>query len=64
MAAGYIVAALVAGRIGDRVGLARVITFASLVYGFGLLAGGFGSAWHAWYLALIFLVAIAGGAAS
>ena len=54
-------AALVAGRIGDRIGLARVITAASAVYGVGLLAGGFGSEWHAWYLGLIFVVAIAGG---
>ncbi len=61
VAAGYIVAALFAGRIGDRVGLARVITFASAVYGVGLLAGGFVTTWHAWYLVLIFLVAIAGG---
>ena len=61
VAAGYIVAALVAGRIGDRIGLARVIAFASAVYGVGLLAGGFGREWHAWYLALIFVVAIAGG---
>jgi MFS family permease len=61
VAAGYIVAALVAGRIGDRVGLARVIAFASAVYGVGLLAGGLGREWHAWYLGLIFVVAIAGG---
>jgi MFS family permease len=61
VAAGYIVAALFAGRIGDRVGLARVITAASAVYGVGLLAGGFATTWHAWYLVLIFLVAIAGG---
>ena len=61
VAGGYIVAALVAGRIGDRIGLARVISVASAVYGVGLLAGGLGSEWHAWYLALIFLVAIAGG---
>jgi MFS family permease len=61
VAAGYIVAALVAGRIGDRIGLARVIAFASAVYGVGLLAGGLGREWHAWYLALIFVVAIAGG---
>jgi MFS family permease len=61
VAGGYIVAALVAGPVGDRVGLARVITFASAVYGVGLLAGGFGREWHAWYLALIFVVAIAGG---
>ncbi len=54
-------AALLAGRIGDRIGLARMITGASLVYGVGLLAGGLGTTWHAWYLALIFLVAIAGG---
>ena len=61
VAGGYIVAALLAGRIGDRIGLARMITGASLVYGFGLLAGGLATTWHAWYLALIFLVAIAGG---
>jgi MFS family permease len=61
VAGGYIVAALVAGPVGDRIGLARVITFASAVYGVGLLAGGLGSEWHAWYLALIFVVAIAGG---
>ena len=61
VAGGYIVAALVAGPVGDRIGLARVIAFASAVYGVGLLAGGLGSEWHAWYLALIFVVAIAGG---
>ncbi len=61
VAGGYIVAALVAGRIGDRVGLARVIIVASAVYGTGLVAGGLGSEWHAWYLAIIFAVAIAGG---
>lgn len=61
VAGGYIVAALVAGRLGDRVGLARVITVASAIYGVGLLAGGLGREWHAWYLVVIFLVAIAGG---
>jgi MFS family permease len=61
VAGGYIVAALVAGRLGDRLGLARVITAASAVYGVGLLAGGLGREWHAWYLVLVFLVAIAGG---
>ncbi len=61
VAGGYIVAALAAGRIGDRVGLARVIIVASAVYGTGLVAGGLGREWHAWYLGLIFTVAIAGG---
>ena len=61
VAAGYIVAALVAGRVGDRIGIARVIAAASAVYGVGLLAGGLGREWHAWYLALVFVVAIAGG---
>ena len=51
VAGGYIVAALVAGRIGDRVGLARVIVVASVVYGTGLVAGGLGTKWHTWYLA-------------
>lgn len=61
VAGGYIVAAIVSGPIGDRYGLARVIAFSSVVYGIGLLCGGFGRTWHAWYLFLIFFVAIAGG---
>jgi MFS family permease len=61
VAAGYIVAALVAGPIGDRAGLARVIAIASAVYGTGLVAGGLGRQWHDWYLGPIFVVAIAGG---
>ncbi len=62
VAAGYVVAAVVSGPIGDRVGLARVITACAVVYGVGLMLGGFGREWHDWYLALIFPVAIAGGA--
>jgi hypothetical protein len=31
------------------------------VYGAGMLAGGLGQEWHTWYLALVVLVAIAGG---
>ncbi len=62
VAGGYIMAAVVAGPLGDRFGLAKVIVGASLVYGFGLLGGGLATEWHAWYLAIIFFVAIAGGA--
>jgi MFS family permease len=62
VAGGYVIAALVAGRLGDRFGLARVIFFCSFVYGAGLLLGGLAATWHAWYLALIFPVSIAGGA--
>jgi MFS family permease len=62
VAGGYIVAALVSGPLGDRYGLARVIACCSLVYGAGLVAGGLATTWHAWYLPLIFTVAIAGGA--
>jgi MFS family permease len=58
---GYLVAALVAGRLGDRVGLAPVIVVASLVYGGGYMAGGLATQWHEWYLPVIFPVAIAGG---
>jgi MFS family permease len=61
VAIGYIIAAAVAGRIGDRIGLSRVIFVASAVYGAGLLAGGLGREWHTWYLGLVVLVAIAGG---
>ena len=58
---GYLVAALVAGRLGDRLGLAPVIVVASLVYGGGYMAGGLATEWHDWYLPVIFPIAIAGG---
>ena len=55
VAAGYIVAAAGSGFLGDRLGLSRVIAGASLVYGLGLLLGGFGDEWHATYLPVIFV---------
>jgi MFS family permease len=61
VAVGYVVAAVFAGRLGDRFGLARVIFFASFVYGSGYLVGGLATEWHTWYLAPIGAVAIAGG---
>ena len=61
VAGGYLVAAATSSWYGDRFGIARVVTGASLVYGTGLLVGGLGTEWHAWYLGLIFFVAIAGG---
>jgi MFS family permease len=62
VAGGYIVAAAGAGRISDRLGLARVIYYCSFVYGAGLLVGGLAQQWHDWYLALMFPVTIAAGA--
>jgi MFS family permease len=61
VAAGYVVAAMFAGRLGDRFGLARVIFFASFVYGTSFLVAGLAQRWHTWYLGLIGAVAIAGG---
>jgi len=61
VATGYVIAAIFAGRLGDRFGLARVIFFASFVYGGGYLVAGLATAWHNWYFALIVPVAIAGG---
>jgi MFS family permease len=61
VATGYVLAALVAGRLGDRFGLARVIFAASFVYGGGLLVAGTATTWHNWYFALIVPVAVAGG---
>lgn len=60
--AGYLVAALVAGRAGDHFGLARVIWISSIVYGLGLLGGGTAQRWHYWYLGIVFVVSIAAGA--
>jgi MFS family permease len=62
VAGGYIVAAAWAGRVGDRLGLARVIFYCSFIYGAGLLLGGLAREWHEWYLALMFPVTIAAGA--
>ena len=61
VAAGYVVAAIFAGRLGDRFGLARVIFFASFVYGTSYIVAGLAQQWHTWYLGLIGVVAIAGG---
>jgi MFS family permease len=61
VAAGYVVAALGAGALGDRFGLARVILVASLIYGGGYVAGGLAQHWHDWYYACVFPVAVAGG---
>ncbi len=61
VAAGYVVAAVAAGPVGDRLGLARTILYASCVYGVGLLFAGLADAWHSWYYGVIFPVAVAGG---
>lgn len=61
VAVGYIVAAIGAGPLGDRFGLARVIFGASFVYGAGLLLAGLAQQWHDWYYGLILPVAVAGG---
>jgi MFS family permease len=61
VAGGYTCAAVLAGPVGDRLGTARVVFWASIVYGAGLLIGGFAQAWEDWYYAIIFPVAVAGG---
>ena len=58
---GYVLAAIVASRLGDRFGLARVIVIASFFYGGGFLVAGLAEKWHAWYLGFIVPVAFAGG---
>ena len=58
---GYLIAAPIAGPLGDRYGIARIIFFASTLYGGGLLVGGIPSHWHNWFYALIVPVAIAAG---
>src|SRR5207244_12962856 len=61
VAIAYVVAAVAAGPLGDRVGLARVIFLASFVYGGGLLVAGFPRHWHNYFFAFIFPVAVAAG---
>ena len=61
VAVGYVIAAVFAGRLGDRFGIARVIFFASWIYGGGLILGGLATHWHDWYFGAIVPVAVAGG---
>jgi MFS family permease len=61
VAIGYVIAAILSGPVGDRFGLARVILFASFVYGGGLVVAGIARTWHDYYYALIFPSAVAGG---
>ncbi len=61
VAVGYVIAAIAAGPLGDRFGLARTILVASCVYGGGLLVAGLAQQWHDWYYGLILPVAMAGG---
>ena len=53
VAVGYVVAATLAGRLGDRFGIGRVQVIVSLVYGIGLTLCVFATEWHSWYYALI-----------
>jgi MFS family permease len=61
VATGYVIAAVLASRLGDRFGIARVIFWASFVYGGGYLVAGVATEWHDWYFAFIVPVSIAGG---
>jgi MFS family permease len=61
VAVGYVLAALGSWKLGERLGLARVILGASIVYGAGLLVAGLAQEWHNWYYGLILPVAVAGG---
>src|SRR5205814_627310 len=61
VAVGYVIAAIFAGRLGDRFGLARVIFFASFIYGSRYLVAGLAQQWHDWYFGLIIPVSVAGG---
>jgi len=59
---GYGLAAVALGPFVDRLGVGRVIVWASVLYGGGLLAAGLATRWHSSYYAFVFLVAVGGGA--
>jgi MFS family permease len=61
VATGYVIAAVLASKLGDRFGIARVIFWSSVVYGSGFLVAGIATTWHDWYFALIVPVSVAGG---
>ena len=46
VAVGYVIAAVAAGPLGDRFGLARTILYASCVYGLGMLLAGLSGCLH------------------
>jgi Na+/melibiose symporter-like transporter len=62
VAVGYVVAAATVGRLASAAGTARVVLVAAAVYGGLLWVGVFPSRWHWYYLALVFVVALAAGA--
>src|SRR6476619_1236209 len=51
IAIGYVVAVVGSGPIADRIGISRVIFFASFLYGGGYVVAGFAESWHDWYYA-------------
>jgi MFS family permease len=61
VATGYVIAAVLASKLGDRFGIARVIFWSSVVYGSGFIVAGLATTWHDWYFALIVPVSVAGG---
>ncbi|MFN0154833.1 MAG: MFS transporter [Gaiella sp.] len=62
VAVGYVVAALFAGQLGDRFGLASVMVVGCCLYGAALVLAGAAQQWHQWYLGIVFVVAVAAGA--
>jgi MFS family permease len=61
IAIGYVVAAIGSGPIADRIGISRVIFFASFLYGGGYVVAGLPEHWHSWYYAALFPIGVAGG---
>jgi MFS family permease len=61
VATGYVIAAVIASRLGDRFGIARVIFWSSFIYGGGFVVAGVATKWHDWYFALIVPLSVAGG---
>jgi MFS family permease len=61
VAVAYLLAASVAGRLGDHFGLARVISIASVIYGVGLCLGAIPQSWRWSYLVAVFAVALCAG---
>jgi MFS family permease len=58
---GYLIAAAVSGRLGDKFGLGRVTFGASVVYGLGMFGATFATSWHGWYFGPILFISLAGG---